>query len=236
MQINITTNLEEVRAAIAQYGNQARFAASQALNRTAKDLQQAIPAELERVLDNPAPFTTRNSTFLKPAKKDNLEAIIGFKDRQARYMALQIAGGRRAPGPGGIKLPGNIQLNGFGNIPKGTITRLKAAAQTGTLGNALAKRINASGADRRKGAKPIQLFYGIPQGPNWSGAPMGIWRRIPPSTPGGKGKLIPVIVFSQTPATYKAKFDFQGLAKKTMDAKFNDHFNSALAAALASAR
>jgi hypothetical protein len=234
MQINITTNLAEVRAAIAQYGNQARFAASQALNRTAKDLQQAIPAELERVLDNPTPFTTRNSTFLKPAKKDNLEAIIGFKDKQARYMALQIAGGQRAPGPGGIKLPGNIQLNGFGNIPKGTIARLKAAAQTGTLGNALAKRINTTGAERRRGAAPIQLFYGIPQGrPN---APMGIWRRIPPSTPGGKGKLIPVIVFSQTPATYKAKFDFQGLAKTTMDANFTDHFNTALAAALASAR
>jgi hypothetical protein len=230
MQINITTNLAEVRAAIAQYGNQARFAASQALNRTAKDLQQAIPAELRRVLDNPTTFTTRNSTYLTLSKKNNLEATVGFKDRQARYMALQIAGGRRAPGPAGIKLPGNIQLNAFGNIPRGTIARLKAAAKSGSLGGALARRINASG----KGA--VQLFYGIPQGKGWNNAPMGIWRREPSSTPGGKGKLVPVIVFSKTPATYKAKFNFEGLAKTTTNAKFAGHFNTALAAALASAR
>jgi hypothetical protein len=45
-----------------------------------------------------------------------------------------------------------------------------------------------------------------------------------------------VIVFSKTPATYKAKFNFEGLAKTTTNAKFAGHFNNALAAALASAR
>jgi hypothetical protein len=236
MQINITTNLEEVRAAIAQYGSQARFAAAVALTRTGQDLQKAIPAELKRTLDNPTDFTTRNSTYLLRASKDNLQAIVGFKDRQARYLALQIAGGTRRAGKGGIKLPGNIQLNAFGNIPRGTIARLKAAAKNGSLGGALAKRINASGADRRKGAAPIQLFYGIPQGKGWKDAPMGIWRRVPPSTPGGKGKLVPVIVFEDTPATYRARFDFLGLAQKTMRLHFADNFATALKTALATAR
>jgi hypothetical protein len=230
MKINITTNLPEVRRAMLRFGSQARFAAAVALTRTAQDVQKAVPAELRRVLDNPTDFTTRNSTFVLRATKENLAATVGFKDKQAKYMALQIAGGRRRPGKGGIKLPGNIQLNAFGNIPRGTIARLKAAAKSGSLGGALARRINASG----KGA--VQLFYGIPQGKGWNKAPMGIWRREPSSTPGGKGKLVPVIVFSKTPATYKAKLNFEGLAKTTTNAKFAGHFNTALAAALASAR
>lgn len=232
MQIDLTSNLAQVQAAIAQYGRQASFAVSQALNRTAKDLQQAIPRELDRVLDNPTPFTTRNSTYLQPAKRDNLEAVVGFKDRQSKYLRFQAAGGRRMPGPGGIKLPGNIQLDGFGNIPKGTIKRLKAAAESGRLGGALARRINVSG--RRRGAPPIELFYGIPQGRR--NAQMGIWRREPSATPGGRSKLVPVIIFTRTPADYRARFDFVGLARTTLNAKFAGHFSTTLAAALASAR
>jgi hypothetical protein len=236
MQINITTNLPEFRRAMLRFGSQARFAAAVALTRTAQDVQKAVPAELSRVLDNPTDFTTRNSTFVLRATKENLAATVGFKDKQAKYMALQIAGGRRRPGKGGIKLPGNIQLNAFGNIPRGTIARLKAAAKNGNLGGALAKRINASGTDRRKGAGAVQLFYGIPQGKGWKDAPMGIWRRIPPSTAGGKGKLIPVIVFENTPASYRPRFDFARLAQKTMDEKFSTNFNTALRSALATAR
>ena len=93
-----------------------------------------------------------------------------------------------------------------------------------------------AGRDKRKRAAAIQLFYGIPQGKGWEKAPMGIWRRIPPSTPGGKGKLIPVIVFARTPAIYKARFDFPALARRTMDAKFSGHFRTALQTALNTAR
>lgn len=234
MQINVTTNLPAVQRFLATAQKQGRFALSVALTRTAQDVQRAVPAALDRSLDNPTEFTKRG-TYVVPARKDRLQATVGFKDRQARYMALQIAGGVRRPGTIGIKLPGNIQLNSFGNIPRGVINRLKAAAKDGSLGTTLAKRINANG-NRRKGAAAVQLFLGKPTGKGWEKAPMGIWRRIPPAVPGGVGKLVPVVVFEDTPARYSRRFDFEALARRTVATRFADHFQAEYRKALASAR
>lgn len=235
MHIKIDTNFAQVERQFSHMKKQVRFAAAVALTRTGKDLQAAIPQQLERDLDRPTDFTKRG-TFVLPARRDTLEATVGFKDRQARYMALQIGGGRRQAGEAGIKLPGNIQLNAFGNVPRGLIGQLKAAAQDGTLGNAVARRLGASAKDRRKGAAPIQLFYGQPVGKGWEKAPIGIWRRIPPATPGGKGKLVPVIVFEKKPATYKARFDLAALARTTAARQFPAHFQAAFATAIRTTR
>jgi hypothetical protein len=215
-------------------GKQGRFAAAVALTKTAQDIQRAIPAELDRVLDRPTEFTKRG-TYVKAARRDTLAAEVGFKRIQASYMRYQIEGGLVQPRAGGIKLPGNIQLNAFGNIPRGTIARLKAAAKSGDLSSAIAKRLNVNG-NRRKGAAPIQLFYGKPEGKGWEDAPVGIWRRVPPATPGGKGKLIPVIVFEDTAARYRRRFDFAGLAQRTVREKFAGHFSTAIQTAIRTAR
>lgn len=234
MQINVTSNLRQVAGSIAAMGKQARFAAAVALTRTAKDVQAAVPAELDRALDRPTEFTKRG-TYVVAARRDRLQAEVGFRQIQARYMRLQIEGGTYNPKEGGIKLPGNIQLNAFGNIPRGLVGKLKAAAKDGSLGTAVAKRLNVAG-NRRKGAAPIQLFYGQPTGKGWENAPVGIWRRIPPATPGGKGKLVPVVVFDQKPARYRARFNFQGLAQQTVDRRFAEHFRTEFAKAQATAR
>lgn len=234
MKINVTHNFEVIARQFGAAAKQVKFASAVALTRTAKDLQVDIPAQLEKDLDKPTEFTKRG-TFVVPARKDNLAATVGFKDRQARYMAMQIAGGVRSPGPGGIKLPGEIQLNAFGNIPKGLVAKLKAAAKDGTLGNAVSRRLGVQGA-RRKGAAPIQLFYGQPVGSGWQDAPVGIWRRIPPAVPGGKGKLVPVIVFENTPAVYRGRFDLKELGQKTVDRNFKKHFAVEFEKAMKSAR
>lgn len=234
MRINVTHNFDQIGRFINSLGKQARFATAVALTRTAQDVQRAVPAELDRDLDRPTDFTKRG-TFVLAARKDRLESVVGFRQIQARYMQYQIEGGTYQPRAGGIKLPGNIQLNAFGNIPRGTIARLKAAAKDGSLGAAVTKRLNIQG-NRRKGAAPIQLFYGQPTGRGWEKAPVGIWRRVPPSTPGGKGKLIPVIVFENTPARYRRRFDFIGLAERIVATRFNAHFQNELRKAMASAR
>ena len=234
IHIKVTHNLDAVARAFSAQRKQIAFATAVALTRTAQDLQRAVPPALERALDNPTEFTKRG-TYLLAARKDKLQAEVGFKRTQAKYMALQIAGGVRSATQAGIKLPGNIQLNAFGNIPRGTIAKLKAAAKEGTLGPALAKRINANG-NRRKGAAPLQLFYGQPTGRGWENAPVGIWRRIPPAVPGGKGKLVPVIVFEDTPARYRPRFDFARLARTTVADKFQGHLRASLQKALATAR
>lgn len=214
-------------------GRQVRYATAVALTRTAQDVQRAIPSALEKSLDRPTEFTKRG-TYIKAARRDMLESEVGFRPIQAKYMQRQIEGGVVHAGPSGIKLPGNIELNAFGNIPKGTIARLKAAAKNGSLGAALAKRIGAQ-KDRRKGAAPIQLFYGQPVGKHWADAPVGIWRRIP-APPGGKGKLVPVILFEKKPARYQPRFDFVALGRSTLKSNFFRHFEVEYQKAIATAR
>ena len=130
----------------------------------------------------------------------------------------------------GIKLPGNIQLNSFGNIPRGIIDKLKAMAQDGTLAKGLARRLGVS--NRRKGAAPIQLFLGKPTGRGWEKAPMGIWRRVP----GSPGKLIPVVMFEDTPAKYRPRFRFHQAAEAVVRRTWAVNFDRAFAEAMRTAR
>lgn len=233
MQINITTNLDAVRAQLGTQAKQVSFAAAVALTKTAAKIKQALPAALDRTLDRPTPFT-KNGTYLKAARKDNLVAEVNFREIQSRYLRLQVEGGVRNPGSAGIKLPGNIQLNAFGNVPKGVIGQLKAAAGNGSLSAAITLRLGVAG-NRRKGVAPLQLFYGKPQGKGWEDAPMGIWRRVP-GVGSAKGKLVPVIVFENTPARYSKRLDLEAIAKPIVEANFASEFDKALTSALATAR
>lgn len=230
MQIKVETNIGQVQAWLAGQQKQVQYATAVALTRTAAVLKRELPAELDRVFDRPTPFTKRG-IFLKAARKDDLTAEVGFMDVQARYLRLQVEGGTRQPGPRGIKLPGNVELNAFGNIPKGLTDKLKAAAKSGELGAAVTRRLGVT-RERRKGAAPIQLFYGKPSGGRWNDAPVGIWRRVP----GKPGKLIPVIVFEDTPARYKKRLDLHRFAAPIVQREFAQQFDRALRDALDTAR
>ena len=212
---------------------QARYAAAVALTKTAQEIRSAIPAELDKVFDRPTTFT-KQGTYLKAARRDELVAEVGFRPIQSKYLKLQAEGGIYMPREGGIRLPGNIQLNAFGNIPRGTIAKLKAAAENGQLSAALARRLNVQG-NRRKGAKPLQLFFGVPRGDRWQNAPLGIWRRVP-GVDGGPGKLIPVILFEDTPAKYSQRLDLGQMARPIVAQRFQANLNRALADAMRTAR
>lgn len=221
--------LDKTLAHIAGMQKQVKFAAAVALTRTAAAVKDAMPAVMERELDRPVPFTKRG-LFVRRATPATLTATVGFMDRQASYLKYQIAGGTRTPTARGIKLPGNITLNSFGNIPKGLIDKLKQSAQDGSLGKGIASRLGLK--NRRKGAAPIELFYGKPVGRGWEKAPMGIWRRVP----GSPGKLIPVIVFEDTPAKYKPRFHFQRAAEDVVRRTWDANFAAAFAEAMRTAR
>jgi hypothetical protein len=228
--IQVKIDVAATRAWLSGQQKQVRFAAARALTRTAGRVKDAMPAIMDQQLNDPTPFSKRG-WFVRAARSDTLTAIVQLMDRQASYLRWQIAGGVRQAGPRGIKLPGNIQLDTFGNIPRGVIAKLKAAAQDGRLGAALAKRINAHG-NRRKGAAPLQLFLGRPTGRGWKKAPMGIWRRIP----GSPGKLIPIVVFEDSPAKYRPRFRPQEAAREIVARRWADEFSASLADALRTAR
>ena len=194
MKISVKINgLEAVKAKLAGMGKQIPFAASKALNSTAQKVADAMPAELERALDRPTPFTKRGVRILRYASKAKLETTVGFMAAQAKYMALQIEGGTRQPGKAGLKIPAAIKLNEFGNIPRGTIAQLVAVARKEQgMKKATSRKIRVS-------AK-LDLFYGDPKdqtGKNW---PRGIYKIA-------NGALIPIIIFPQVAARYRARFD-----------------------------
>lgn len=233
MKITVSTHgIEAARAHLRGLGKQVAFAASQALNQTARDIAAAMPAEIEQAIDKPTPFTKKGVRVLKYANKNNLQSTVGFMDAQARYMAFQIAGGTYVPGKKGLKLPGGITLDSYGNIPKGVIAKLKSAAQGSlVLGETVERRLGVAG-NRRKNVAPVQLFYGIPRGKGWDKAPLGIYRRIP----GNPGKLIPIILFPEKTARYRARFDFQGKAAAIAQRNWSRNFDTALQNALRTAR
>lgn len=231
MEIRVTHNISDTMAWLGGVEKQVRYATAVALTRTATQIKAALPAELDRVLDRPTPFTKRG-IYLKAARRDSLTAEVGFMDLQASYLGLQITGGVRQPTARGIRLPGNVELNAFGNIPKGLTDKLKAAAKDGTLSAAVMRRLGVSAKDRRKGAAPVQLFYGKPAGSRWDKAPVGIYRRVP----GRPGKLIPVIVFEDTPARYRKRLDLGRVATPIVQREFQAQFDRALREALANAR
>ena len=223
MKISVKIDgLEAVKAKLSGMGKQIPFAASKALNATAQKVADAMPAELERALDRPTPFTKRGVRILRYASKAKLETTVGFMADQAKYMALQIEGGTRQPGKAGLKIPAAIKLNEFGNIPRGIIAQLVAVARKEQgMKKATSRKIKVS-------AK-LDLFYGDPKdqaGKNW---PRGIYKIA-------NGALIPLILFPQVAARYRARFDYPAKAKAIVDREWPRQFDTALADAIRTAR
>lgn len=215
-----------LRRKLENIQKQTRFAAAKALTQTAAAVKAAVPDELDRVLDRPVPFTKRG-LYIRAARRDNLQAEVGFMPKQAEYMRYQIAGGVRSPGRGGLKLPSAIQLNEFGNIPKGTITQLIAVAnKERKLGKVKARRIRVSSS--------VELFYGDPADVGGKNYPRGIYKRI--QLGGGRGQLVPIVVFPNSSARYQARFDFRRLAQTVVDRDFDRFFKVAFADAMKSTR
>lgn len=217
-----TQGFEAARAHLSGLGKQVAFAASKALNETGKAIAAAMPEEIEKAFDKPTPFTKRGVAVLKYANKASLEVTVGFRAAQARYMKLQIEGGTFSPGSKGLKLPSAIQLNAFGNIPRGAIAQMMAVARKDSgMKKTTSKRLKVS--------SKVDLFYGTPEARNGKQMPRGIYKVT-------GGALVPLVVFPTTSAKYAARFDFQGKAAEIARRTWQDAFDKAMADAIRSAK
>lgn len=223
MKISVETKgLDATIARLRGMGKQIPFATSKALNATARRVVEAMPAEMDKALDRPTPFTKKGVAVLERADKSRLQVTVGFRKIQAEYMQWQVAGGLRSPGDAGLKLPSAIKLNDYGNIPKGVIAGLIALARKDKgAKKAAAKRVRVS-------AK-LELYYGDPIDKTGKLWPRGIYKIA-------NGALIPLIVFPKVSARYRVRFDFKGKAKSVVDRVWKQEFDKALADALSTAR
>ena len=216
--------IHATKAYLVGMGRQVAFASSKALNATGKKVSDAMPAEIEKAIDKPTPFTKKGVRVLEYAdnRKGRFSTTVGFMDAQAKYMAYQVEGGTRNPGPGGLKLPTAIKLNEFGNIPKGVIGQLIAVARKESgLKKATSKRVKVSAN--------VDLFYGDPTDHKGRVFPRGIYKLV-------NGALIPLVVFPHKTAKYRARFDFASKAKSIVEREWGHQFDVALSDALRTAR
>lgn len=229
MKLSISiTGLDAVKRQIANAEKQVAFAASKALNSTAREVQKGIPGVLAQSLDRPTPFTTsEKATFVRPATKSKLEAEVVFKDRQASYLRYQLEGGVRAPARKALRLPSAIGLNQYGNLPKGVIQQLVSIARKESkMGKRKARRIRVS--------NKLELFYGDPKDVGARNFPPGIYKIVPQA--GGRGsRLIPLIVFPEQSAKYEKRVDLEPMARAVVLKNFGPEFERELKLALESA-
>lgn len=232
---------------------QVPYATALALNKTADAVKDAEIKEMKDVFDRPTPITL-DSLFVKRATKYQLTATVGIKDFMgkgtpaSKWLAAQIKGGSRhlkkfekalqsvgALPPGYFVVPGSAcKLDQYGNIPGSLITQLlsyfNAFPEMGYRANMTAKRraLLAKGS-AKKGTQGVVYFVGQPAGGK---LPLGIWARY---TFHAGSAIKPVLIFVRH-AQFQKLFDFEYVARKTVEKEFPAQFRAAIAEAMRTAR
>jgi hypothetical protein len=150
MQIDVRVDLRDAeRYLTGLRKDQIPFATAYALTQTAKQAQKNIVDTMQRVFDRPKPYTL-NGTYVKPATKRDLTAIVKLKDGYLgespntkkgtadQYLRAEVQGGPRRNTAfekalifNGLMPPGYFAIqtkfapkDPYGNVPPGFYTRV----------------------------------------------------------------------------------------------------------------
>ena len=138
LSMSISSPVRHVKRTMAKVQKDLAFVEASALTRTAKDVQKAMPALMEREIDKPTPFT-KKAFAVRPATKARRVARIFIKDRQADYLRRIIAGGTRRPKRTAIVVPVKARRNRYGNLSRGYLQKQLAKP------NVFSGRVNGVG-------------------------------------------------------------------------------------------
>lgn len=246
--INVEADIKEAtRHLDGVQRKQIPFAASVAINNTAKDVQGALSTET-RVFDRPKPLTTKG-TYLKRSTKASLTAEVGLKQRMFggpvnEYLLAEVEGGTRAMKRSEILLqragilpagyqtrPGSgARMDSYGNMSRGQIVQILSYFKTfggiETSGRNARNKTQSAKLNRSTRSRAAVEYFIVPDG--YPGLATGVWQR--------KGRAVkPILIFIR-PATYRKRYDFYGVAQKTAKSRLGQHFDAALRRALETAR
>jgi hypothetical protein len=262
VKIDIKHNFPEVQRWIDNVGKQARFAAMQAINETAKEVQRELRAELPRVFDRPTPYISNAIRITTWATRDKLQAVIEPKymggkgiDPQKVLRAEIFGGPRRLKKsevalqrvgilpPGYITVPGAAApLDGYGNVKGSFIVQLlsyfAAFSEQGYRANMTGKR-KAQLARRGVNARGYRSIGGVEYFVSYGHLRGGAGQHLHPgiwARSGIHGSTVKPILMFVPRSTYKPRFNFVGLAEKVIHKRFPRNFETAFSAALRTAR
>lgn len=209
-----------------------------ALTFTAKLVEDAERREMRRVFDRPVDWTL-NALYTKPATRGDPRASVGFKDWASkgtpagRYLRYHIDGGPRehtgfemAMRRAGV-LPNDryavptsrLRLDGHGNVPKGLHTKVLS-----DLGASSDPTQNRNPGRKSRGRLRHLKFFAISTPTKDRGSVMapGIYLQVGAST----HQQILMWAFVRQP-TYRKRFDWAGIAQRTIDTGFAKAFRQA---------
>jgi hypothetical protein len=255
MQLTVKSDLPRLAAWTAQLSKNMRIKVADSMTAGARAAERAIKAQAPTKINNPTRWTM-NSVFVKPARSNNLEVGVGFKDYAvkgtpaAKYLQ-PIATGTQRTQKGSERLlersglirrgqfivPTGVyplKLNSFGNLPASVyvqvLSRLKALGEQGYTANVA----NTARSQSKRASR--DYFVGRP-----GGAKGHIYARVgrkPKGNPGGMGRPMTVglprgfhtvvSVTSKKPS-YSLRFD----TRKVLESTFESVYRSTLASLLA---
>ena len=126
MKINIRGNTDRVIRDMGRFAKQqAPYATSKAINAVAKKAVKEIDKQIKAKIDNPTAFTVK-ATFISYSNKNKkpITAIVGVKDKQAKYLEFVEEGGVSIAIGKAKPVPVWAFTNKAGNIPRGKIKRI----------------------------------------------------------------------------------------------------------------
>ena len=127
-----SSGIDKAQRWVAEIQGQLPYAASRALNDTAKQAAAALNASTTKHFDRPTRFTQNAYSVSSYSNKRNLEAVISPKPIQSRYLLPSITGGVRPQRPSERRLGGltpawapgrDARLNSSGNMSKAALLR-----------------------------------------------------------------------------------------------------------------
>jgi len=238
------TGFEQAISEIDGSLDQIPFATALALTRTAKEVETALVGEMRSVFDRPTRWTL-NSLRVFPATKEKLVARVWMKNEAdksvpaTRWMEPEIYGGPRrdkrsesmlrARGilPNGKYIvPGQgAQLDQFGNIKRGYLTRMLSGVGGFSQQGYTANATGSARSQRRGNARRFFVMHDSQR------VPICIAER----TGRGRDNLHMVLAFVGRPS-YRKTFDFFAVADRIAEERLTANFREAMAQALRTRR
>jgi hypothetical protein len=248
MQISLNvTGLDAVRNAMQQSAKQATYAASQALNATAFELNRQIKADMQATFKGGATAYAQRAFAVDKATKANLTAVVRLRtDAPAggtpysQALAHLFTGGTREWKrleaylrarklmPGGLMVvPGpGVRLDARGNIPRRVLAEMLGVV-TAPYTNLRVYRRTGAG----KAPKGVGYFVAMPGSKATKLAP-GIYKR----TETGSGSAIVPMVLYVRPGNWRKFINLQALGEQVTDRTFAVSFTKAFEAAMRTAK
>jgi hypothetical protein len=237
IESNIDAFADKVFGTLAK---QLPYAASRAVNDTAKDVLAMVPGLMDSVFDRPTPYAKGAFTAYYGDKNDPVATVMRKPDAlDRRFLEVEASGGaRKRKGfetqletnttfafNGGVSavlqsaiIADGAKLDQYGNWSSGERAQVMADVRAGI------DPLSYSTPASRKKAKRKAVYF-VPK----SGLYPGVYKRQ-------GGVLSIILAFSSHAPTYAPRFPFQEKAAETAKARFAGHFAARFAQAVASAR